>query len=134
MLAGLWLIDSSLYPGTPSEIRSFISGFKWVVTIPLLVATVGGLVCLFIWFIIETSATKPTPRVHVANSIEPAERNEAERLRRIAEYETRKREEEERTREQERREARAAEERARFHKMKQTRSATEAAKASLEEF
>lgn len=134
LLTGLWLIDSSLYPGTPQGIRAFISGFKWLVSVLLVVTAVAALVYLFIWPVIEILAITPMPQAHVSTSPVQDKRDEAERLHRIAEEEARKRKEDERIREIERRRAEEVSARARFHEMKRTRSATEAAKASLEEF
>lgn len=123
-----------LYPGTPAAIRAFISAIVWCLSAPLLIAAAGILVWGLVMLLMLIMKSRPTPDIRVADPIKPAERAESERLRRIAEDETRKQMEEERIREQEKREAKAAQERARFHKVKQTRSATEAAKASLDEF
>lgn len=111
-----------------------ISGLTWAVSVPAGLAVGGFLIWRTVMLVIEISEAKSTPRFHSVTPIQQAERIEAERLNRISEDENQKRKEDERINEQEKREAKAAEERARFHHVKQTRSATEAAKASLEEF
>lgn len=135
MLLGTWAIDSQLDPHTPTVIRSFVSGLKWLVSIPLIVAIAGGIVCLFALLILELTKTKsPEPLIDIPTPTQPAEHRQAERLRQIVEIENQIQKEELRIKEHERRKAEVAEKLARFHQLKQTRSAKEAAKASLEEF
>jgi short subunit dehydrogenase-like uncharacterized protein len=134
MICGLWFVDLMLYPGTPIAIRSFIWGFKWVMTWPVVLAAVAYLGWHLVMLIAELLEDRPKPQVDIPTPIQTAEQREKERLNRITEIESQKRKEEERIKNQEMREAKATEERARFHEMKQTRSADEAAKASLEEF
>lgn len=74
------------------------------------------------------------PQVETGAIIPSIERSEHERVERMTAEESRKQKEEEQRKEHERRLTQGAEELARFHRMKKMRSASEAAKASLEEF
>jgi len=124
LLIGSWMIDLLLDPRTPFEIRSVVSGLKWMMTIPLIIAGIGIVIWIFgaLAFGLLEANSRNVSKDQVFLQ-KPAESKSQEAVR------------VERLREKEHREAVAAEmARARFHEMKQTRSATEAAKASLEEF
>lgn len=138
LLIGSWLIDLSLDPQTPRGIRAIISGFKWMVTAPLMIAITAAAIGLVIFFAIgicqaifsRTGSTTPAEPQQISTE-ETFERWQVEQN---FHDEEQKRKEEERVTERKRREVVAAEERARFHHVKQTRSADDAAKASLDEF
>lgn len=133
LLGGFWSIDFLLDPRAHREIRVVISGLKWIVTAPLVVAIGIGTVWLLTMLVIKIWGTG-AKQVEVNTIILSAAQSEREQSGRITEEESKKRKEKEQNEEHEKRIVKAAEELARFHKMKQTRSASEAVKTSLEEF
>lgn len=102
-------------------------------TTPLVIAIGIGTIWLLTVLIIKIWRTRPIPQVETTTIIQSTTQSDLERLERMAEEENQKRKAEEQNKEYERRITQAAEE-LRFHKMKQTRSASEAVKASLKEF